>query len=154
MFIHLSPHTPILIYLIPSALICICFFYSQISGQHPKPAKNKNAIWKSFNSIEIGIESFHSSILYSLVSCIRISKLFPLFSLYIYMSRYKRDTITTKLKSFLTHIHKIYPSFGVPIFFEYCFRNPYPQDHCFSINFDDTELRYVVFHSISHKQST
>lgn len=56
--------------------------------------------------------------------------------------RDKKDLITVKLKENFARIHKIYPSFGVPVFFEYVFHNPYNEEHVFTISTEDPELTY------------
>jgi len=55
----------------------------------------------------------------------------------------KRSLITDLLKESLTTTHVIFPSFGSVAFFELAFHNPYAHQDCFSIEFDDPELRIV-----------
>ena len=52
--------------------------------------------------------------------------------------------ITRKLRLYTTTTHTIYPSYGSASFFEFTFRNPYPQEQCFFIEFDDPELNLLT----------
>ncbi len=51
--------------------------------------------------------------------------------------------ISRKLRLYTTTTHVIHPSFGTASFFEFSFRNPYPKEQCFTIEFDDTELSLI-----------
>ncbi len=71
-------------------------------------------------------------------------------SIKLTFSRSRHEVVSNKLRDYLTTIHKIYPSFGSAVFFEYVFRNPYPEEHCFTISFDDPEISYMWIKDISH----
>eukprot|EP00727_Mastigamoeba_balamuthi_P007182 m51a1_g3084 putative nephrocystin-4 isoform x4 (1349) ;mRNA; r:57935-63195 len=61
----------------------------------------------------------------------------------VYRDKRKPDVVSAKLREYVTTTHTIYPSFGVPCFFEYAFKNPYPTEHCFSISVSDPELSLI-----------
>ena len=59
----------------------------------------------------------------------------------LYRDKSKKETISLKLRDHVSTAHTIYPSFGVPVFFEYCLHNPYEQEHCFTIDIQDREIQ-------------
>eukprot|EP01116_Phalansterium_solitarium_P021972 TRINITY_DN7072_c0_g1_i1.p1 TRINITY_DN7072_c0_g1~~TRINITY_DN7072_c0_g1_i1.p1 ORF type:complete len:1412 (+),score=481.36 TRINITY_DN7072_c0_g1_i1:87-4322(+) len=74
----------------------------------------------------------------------RVSRERDLKTVQLYREKAKRETIAQQLKKYMTTSHKIYASFGAPIFFELMFTNPYPDDHCFTVTFDDADLSLVT----------
>ena len=56
----------------------------------------------------------------------------------------KHSDIGIKLSQYLTTNYVIQPSFATPLFFEYQFKNPYSEDHCFTIIINDPECICVT----------
>eukprot|EP00002_Diphylleia_rotans_P000164 TRINITY_DN10089_c0_g1_i2.p1 TRINITY_DN10089_c0_g1~~TRINITY_DN10089_c0_g1_i2.p1 ORF type:complete len:1364 (+),score=206.38 TRINITY_DN10089_c0_g1_i2:44-4135(+) len=61
---------------------------------------------------------------------------------------YRDSRRTGMIRSFLsekiTKTYCLYPSLGVSHFIEYQFQNPYPEDMCIMVKYDDPELRLVT----------
>ncbi|KAJ3285151.1 Nephrocystin-4, partial [Rhizoclosmatium sp. JEL0117] len=62
----------------------------------------------------------------------------------VFRERRKPPLIEKRLAEQITVTHIINASFGQAHFFEYVFTNPYNEDHCFEIEWDDEELRLVT----------
>lgn len=63
----------------------------------------------------------------------------------IYRNQTKRDGIINMLSTSITSDHTLFPSFGTAEFFEFVLKNPFNQEHTFTIGIDDPELRLVSF---------
>lgn len=62
----------------------------------------------------------------------------------IYRNQTKRDGIMGMLSTSITTEHTLFPSFGTTEFFEFVLKNPFNQEHTFTIEIDDPELRQVI----------